>query len=699
MSLDLRKLRNFGIAAHIDAGKTTTSERILYYTGITRKIGEVHDGAATMDFMKQEQERGITIASAAISAQWKGVDLNLIDTPGHVDFTVEVERSMRVLDGLVSVFCAVGGVEPQSETVWNQAERYKVPRIAFINKMDRSGADFYSVIQQMDKIIDAKPTPMVVPVGSEDQFSGFVDVVTGQAYKFVDKEYEACDFPNDPEVKEYYEKFHNELLEKCAEVDDDIMEKFFAGEEIPVEKLKAAIRKATIEMRFTPVFCGSAYKNKGVQFLLDAVVDYLPCPLDGKDGVDGTDPDDATVTIHREASESEPTCALAFKLINNPFVGQMSFTRVYSGKITAGMILKNTANGKEEKIGRIYKIKAKDYIEIKEACAGDIVALVGLKNTKTGNTLCDPGYPIVLENIFVPPPVIQLKVSPKNKKDQGKMGEALHKLSNEDPSFVASYDEETNETVIAGMGELHLEIMVDRLKEEFKVEVEVGEPSVSYRETIREKVNAEHKYAKQSGGKGQYGHTLMTIEPNTGKGYEFVNIVKGGAIPAEFITSVDKGVQDTLKKGVLAGYEVVDVKVTLYDGSFHAVDSSDFAFQICASMCFKEGFMKANPVLLEPMMKLEVNTPEEFLGDVLGTLNQRRGKVENMVDRRKGMKQISGYVPLAEMFGYSNVLRNVTSGRADFSMEFYQYSPVSATVQEEILKKVAAKKAADEAAK
>lgn len=690
--MSLANLRNFGIAAHIDAGKTTLSERILFFTGVNRKMGEVHDGAATMDFMKQEQERGITIASAAISAHWKGVDLNLIDTPGHVDFTLEVERSMRVIDGLVSVFCAVGGVEPQSETVWNQAEKYHVPRIAFINKMDRSGADFFTVVQQMEKILDARPTPMVIPIGAEDLFTGFIDIVTGQAYEFHEatKDFAPCDFPQ--EYKEQYETYRKQLIEKLADFDDAIMEKYFNEEPIPVETIKAAVRQATIKMRFTPVFCGSAYKNKGVQFLLDAVVDYLPSPLD-LGAITGVDPDNPEKSISRNPSSKDPVSALAFKLINDPFVGQQVFTRVFSGDIKPGMTLLNSTTGKTERIGRIFKIKAKDRVEIAEAFAGDIVALIGLKETKTGNSLCDENAPIVLESITVPPPVIQLKISPKNKKDQGKVGEALHKLSSEDPSFVATYDEETNETIIAGMGELHLEIMVDRLKDEFKLEVEVGEPSVAYRETIQTEITEEYKHSKQTGGKGQYGHTIMRIEPNPGKGYEFVNVVKGGAIPAEFISSVDKGIQKTLARGVLAGYPVVDTKVTLLDGSFHAVDSSDFAFQTCASICYKNGFMKASPVLLEPMMKLEVNTPDDYIGDIVGGLNKRRGKIESMRRHRKGSTQICGFVPLSEMFGYSNELRNVSSGRANFSMEFYQYSPVSPQVQEDVLKKIAAKKA------
>ncbi|MBR4266877.1 MAG: elongation factor G [Bacteroidales bacterium] len=694
--MSLEKLRNFGIAAHIDAGKTTTSERILFYTGVNRKIGEVHEGAATMDFMKQEQERGITIQSAAISAHWKGFDLNLIDTPGHVDFTMEVERSMRVVDGLVSVFCAVGGVQPQSETVWNQAEKYRVPRVAFINKMDRSGADFDSVVKQMDEILDARPVKLEIPIGAEDNFIGLIDVVTGKAYKFVDKEYE--EMPRPAEYDAEYEAAHDHLLEKVAEVDEALMEKYFSDPStITVEEIKAAIRKATINLIFTPVLCGSAYKNKGVQFMLDAVVDYLPSPLD-LPAIQGHDPNDPEKEIDVYPDEKKPVAALAFKLINDPFVGQQVFTRVFQGVIKPGMTLENPNKGKSERIGRIYKIKAKDHVEINEAVAGDIVALIGLKDTKTGDTLCDEQHPVLLESITVPPPVIQLRVYPKNKKDQQKMGEALHKLSNEDPSFVAKFDEETNETVIAGMGELHLEIMVDRVKEEFKVEVEVGEPSVAYRETFLNEQDCEYKYAKQSGGKGQFAYIKMIMSPNPGKGYEFVNTVKGGHIPGEFIPSVDKGIQKTMEKGVLAGFPVVDVKINLYDGGFHPVDSSDFAFQTCASICFKDAFMKGHPVLLEPVMKLEVSTPDEYMGDIIGNLNKRRGRIEEQGPHphRKGITEIKGYVPLAGMFGYANDLRNISSGRASFSMEFAQYEQLNAATQEEVLKKLAAKKAAEE---
>ncbi len=693
--MDLKKLRNFGIAAHIDAGKTTTSERILFYTGVNRKIGEVHDGAATMDYMAQEQERGITIQSAAISATWKGYDLNLIDTPGHVDFTMEVERSMRVVDGLVSVFCAVGGVEPQSETVWNQAVKYRVPRIAYVNKMDRSGADFDEVVKAMDDMLDAHPVKMQVPCGSEDAFYGFIDVVDGKAYKFVDKEFE--EMPRPAEYEDEYQACHDTLLEKVAEVDEALMEKYFSDPStITVEEIKRAVRKGCIDMAFTPVFCGSSYKNKGVHFMLDAIVDYLPSPLD-LPVIKGTNPYDENETIDVVHDVNKPVAALAFKLINDQYLGQLVFTRVFQGVIKPGMPLLNANRDKKERVGRIFKMKADKHIEIEEAVAGDIVAVIGVKEAKTGDTYCDEEHPVLLESITVPPPVIQLKVAPKEKKDQQKMGEALHKLASEDPSFTASYDEELNETVIAGMGELHLEIMVDRLKREFKVECEIGEPSVSYRETFLEEQDIEYKYAKQSGGKGQYAHIKMIMTPNPAKGYEFENTVKGGHIPGEFIPSVDKGIQKTLEKGVLAGFPVVDVKINLYDGSFHPVDSSDFAFQTCASMGFKEGFMKGHPVLLEPVMKVEIITPDEYMGDIIGNLNKRRGRIEQQGPHthRKGITVIKALCPLAGMFGYSNDLRTISSGRASYSMEFAQYEQLNAGTQEEVLKKLAAKKAAE----
>lgn len=685
----LTHLRNIGIAAHIDAGKTTLTERMLFFTGATRKMGEVHDGQATMDFMKQEQERGITIASAAITTQWKDSQINIIDTPGHVDFTIEVERSLRVIDGMVALFCAVGGVEPQSETVWNQADRYRVPRIAFINKMDRTGADFYDVLKQMDEYLDAKAVPFQLPIGAEEDFSSLIDVIEQKAYIFDDVDRKESEIPD--EYKEAAAKAREFLIEKVADYDEEIMELYFEEKEIPSALLKKAARKATLKLFITPVFTGAAYKNKGVQLLLDAIVDYLPSPID-VGAVVGLDIDDPEKTHTRNPSVSDPFSALAFKLINDPYVGQQTFVRIFSGKLTSGMQIMNSTKGKLERIGRLMKIHAKDREEISEAGPGDIVALIGMKLTKTGDTLCDKDNPLFLESIHIPPTVIEMKIVPEKRKDQSKLGEALHKLANEDPSFSIRYDDETEETIIAGMGELHLEILIDRLKHEFAVEVIVGEPSVSYRETITQEVESNYKHSKQTGGKGQFAHTVMRIEPSTEDEYEFVDKIKGGVIPNEFIQSVNKGVKTTLERGVLAGYPVVGVKVVLIDGSHHAVDSSDRAFQTCASICFKNGFMKANPVLLEPVMKIEINTPDDYIGNVVGDVNKRRGKIESMRRHRKGSQKLNGFVPLMEMFGYATALRNISSGRASYSMEFYKYLPVTASVQEEILKKVEAKK-------
>ncbi len=683
--MPLNKLRNIGIAAHIDAGKTTVTERILFFTGTTRKIGEVHDGQATMDFMKQEQERGITIASAAISCSWKGHQINLIDTPGHVDFTVEVERSLRVIDGMVAVFCAVGGVEPQSETVWNQADRYRVPRIAFINKMDRTGAEFSQVVAQMNKYLDANALPFQLPMGAEDNFEGIIDLLEQKAYIFKDAEQVETDIP-----QEYLEKSkaaRDWMAEKIAEFNDEIMQLFFDEKEIPAELLKKAAREAALKMLITPVFCGAAYKNKGVHLLLDAVVDYLPSPID-VGAVVGLDIDDPQKSHSRHPSGKEPFSALAFKLIHDPFVGQQTFVRVFSGVLRSGMQILNSTKNKNERIGRIFRIHAKERVEINEAGPGDIVALIGLKLTKTGDTLCDMDHPLFLENIHIPPPVVELKITPSKRADQVKLGEALNKLMNEDPSFNVRFDDETEETVVSGMGELHLEIIIDRLKHEFKVEAEVGEPAVAFRETITGEKECSYKHSKQTGGKGQFAHTVMRIEPNDGKGYEFVDKVKGGNIPNEFIQSVNKGILKTLEKGILAGYPVVDVKVVLLDGSHHPVDSSDMAFQTCASICFKHGFMKANPILLEPMMKIEVNTPDDYIGEVSGNLNRRRGKIEAMRRYRKGAQKINGFVPLMEMFGYANQLRNLSSGRANYSMEFLKYTPIPQAIQEKILKEL-----------
>ncbi|MCB9015581.1 MAG: elongation factor G [Lentimicrobiaceae bacterium] len=687
--MSFNKLRNIGIAAHIDAGKTTTTERLLFLTGVNRKMGEVHDGQATMDFMKQEQERGITIASAAISCQWNGHQINIIDTPGHVDFTVEVERSLRVIDGMVALFCAVGGVEPQSETVWNQAERYKVPRIAFVNKIDRTGADFHEVVKQMNENLDARAVAFQLPIGLEENFKGILDLISFKMYTFQDTETITSEIPE--EMKALANEYRQTMIEKLADFNEEILELFLEDKEVPLEMIKSAAREATLKLLITPVFCGAAYKNKGVVQLLDAIVDYLPSPVD-KGAIVGMDVDDHEKARHRNPSVKEPFAALAFKLIHDPYVGQQTFVRVYSGTLRSGMQVMNSTKGKPERIGRILRIHAKDREEVSEAGPGDIVALIGMKYTKTGDTLCDMENQLHLESIHIPPSVIELKINPASRKDQGKLGEALSKLVNEDPSFHARFDEETEETVIAGMGELHLEILVDRLKHEFGIEVVVGEPSVAYRETISQEVEVEYRHSKQSGGKGQFAQTYLRLEPNEGKGYEFVDKIKGGAIPNEYIPSVNKGIVKTMADGVLAGFPVVDVKVVLLDGQFHPVDSSDFAFQICSSICFKQGFMKATPLLLEPVMKIEINVPDEFIGDIVGNLNKRRGKIESMRRHRKGSQKLNGYVPLMEMFGYATTLRNLSSGRANYSMEFYQYMPVTKAVQEEALKKIAEKK-------
>jgi elongation factor G len=687
--MPLTTLRNIGIAAHIDAGKTTVTERVLFFTGTTRKMGEVHDGQATMDFMKQEQERGITIASAAISCHWKDSQINLIDTPGHVDFTVEVERSLRVIDGMIAVFCAVGGVEPQSETVWNQADRYRVPRIAFINKMDRTGADFAQVVGQMNKYLDANAVPFNLPIGAEEKFEGIIDLIEQKAYIFRDFEQIEIEIPE--EYKEKAKEARAWIVEKLAEFNEVIMRLFFEEKEVPSELLRKAARAAVLKMLITPVFCGAAYKNKGIQMLLDAVVEYLPSPID-IGAVVGTDIDDPEKSHSRHPSSKEPFSALAFKLIHDPFVGQQTFTRIFSGTLHSGMQILNSTKGKPERIGRIFRIHAKERVEISEAGPGDIVALIGLKLTKTGDTLCDINHPLFLENIHIPPSVIELKISPRKRADQAKLGEALNKLMNEDPSFNVRYDDETEETIIAGMGELHLEIIIDRLKYEFNVDAIVGEPAVAFRETITTEKEHRYKHSKQTGGRGQFADVQMRIEPNEGKGYEFIDKVKGGNIPAEFIHSVNKGILKILEKGILAGYPVVDVKVVLLDGSHHPVDSSDMAFQTCASICFQEAFMKANPILLEPMMKIEVNTPDDYIGEVSVNLNRRRGKIEAMRRYRKGAQKIDGFVPLKEMFGYATQLRNISSGRANYSMEFHNYSPLPKGIQEEVLKEIAEKK-------
>ena len=681
--MQISKLRNIGIAAHIDAGKTTVSERILFFTGVNRKVGETHDGQATMDFMKQEQERGITIASAAITAQWKEHQINLIDTPGHVDFTIEVERSLRVIDGMVAVFCAVGGVEPQSETVWNQADKYRVPRIAFVNKMDRTGADFNEVVSQMNKYLGANATPIHLPMGAESEFQGMIDLVSMKAITFTDKERIVGEIP--AELMPAAQEARKALIEKISDYNDDIAMLYLEDGEISEEMLKKAIREATIKLLITPMLCGAAYKNKGIQLLLDAIVDYLPSPTD-IGAVMAHDPYDEERTIQRNPSNNEKFAALAFKLINDPYVGQQTFIRIVSGKLSSGMSVYNTNKGKSERVGRIFRIKAKEREEITEAGTGEIVALVGMKYTRTGDTLCDEAQPILLESISVPPAVIEMKVNLEDKKSRDKLGEALAKLCNEDPSFHSHFDEETEETIISGMGELHLEILVERIRDEFKVPITVGEPSVSFRETITTAVEQAYKHVKQSGGKGQFANTVIRFEPNPGKGFEFVDVTKGGVIPKEFIPSVEKGLRKAMEKSPVAEYPVVDVKCVLVDGSYHPVDSSDMAFQLCAAMCFKQAFKKANPIIMEPVMKIEVNTPDDFIGNVTRDLNKRRGRIENMRRFRKGSQKLDGFCPLMEMFGYATALRNVTSGRANYSMEFYQYMPMPAAKQEEIIK-------------
>ncbi len=687
--MSFQKVRNIGIAAHIDAGKTTVTERILYFTGTTRKMGEVHNGQATMDFMKQEQERGITIASAAISCSWKDHHVNIIDTPGHVDFTVEVERSMRVIDGLVTVFCAVAGVEPQSETVWHQADRYKVPRIAFVNKMDRVGADFKECLHQMDSHLDANPVAFQIPIGAEEGFQGCIDIIERKAIIFREFEREETEVPE--EYRERCEETRHALVEKLADFSDEIMERYIEGGDIPPAVIRKAAREATIRLLITPVFCGSAYKNKGIQLLLDAVIDYLPSPID-VGAIVGLDTMMPEKHHTRHPSIHDPFCALAFKLIHDPYVGQQTFTRIYSGELKSGMPVYNATQEKTERIGRILKIHAKDREEVRSAGAGDIVALIGMKYTKTGDTLCDPEHPILLESIFVPPPVIDLRIAAASQRDNEKLGTSLRKLTMEDPSFVVHFDNETDETIISGMGELHLEIIVDRLKTEFGIDVQVGEPSVSFRETIAAEAEAETRFVKQTGGHGQYAHCVLRIEPNQGKGFEFVEHIKGGAIPAEFIPAVRRGIEEAMGAGILTDFPVVDVKVVLLDGSYHAVDSSDLAFRTCGSLCFKEAFAKAEPQLLEPLMKIEINTPDEYIGDITGDLSRRRGKIVSMRRFRKGSQKLNGFVPLMEMFGYATQLRSISSGRSSYSMEFSAYTALNRDLQKRVVAEIREKK-------
>jgi elongation factor G len=682
----LENTRNIGIMAHIDAGKTTTTERILFYTGRVHKIGEVHEGAATMDWMEQEQERGITITSAATTAQWKGTRINIIDTPGHVDFTVEVERSLRVLDGSVTLFCAKGGVEPQSETVWRQADKYRVPRLAYVNKMDIMGADFYNVIEMMKDRLRANAVPIQLPIGKEDTFQGIIDLVTLKAYYFLDdlgKNIEERPIPDD--MKDLVEKYRNALVEAVAEQDEELMMKYLEGEELTEQEIRAGIRKATIDVKMIPVCCGSSYRNKGVQMLLDAVVDYLPSPVDIPP-VKGMSTDGET-ELERKASDDEPFSALAFKIMSDPFVGKLCFFRVYSGKLSSGSYVLNSTKNKRERIGRILQMHANHREEIDMVYCGDIAAAVGLKDTTTGDTLCDDNHPIILETMEFPEPVIHIAIEPKTKAGQDKMALALQKLAEEDPTFKTYTDPETGQTIIAGMGELHLEIIVDRLMREFKVEANVGNPQVAYKETIRKAVKAEGKFVRQSGGRGQYGHCWIEIEPQEpGSGYTFVNKIVGGVIPKEYIPAIDAGIQDAMNNGVLGGYPVLDVKVTLFDGSYHEVDSSEMAFKIAGSMAFKEGCKKADPVLLEPIMRVDVTVPEEYMGDVMGDLNSRRGRIEGM-EARHGMQVIRAHVPLAEMFGYATTLRSRTQGRGTFVMQFSHYEEVPRNIQEQILKK------------
>ena len=680
----LEDTRNVGIMAHIDAGKTTTTERILFYTGRTHKLGETHEGSAIMDWMEQEQERGITITSAATTAQWRHCRINIIDTPGHVDFTVEVERSLRVLDGSVTVFCAKGGVEPQSETVWRQADKYRVPRIAYVNKMDIVGADFYRCVQMIRDRLGANPVPIQLPIGKEDHFTGIIDLVKMKAEIYKDdlgKVVEETDIPDD--MKELAEEYRGKLVEAVAELDEELLTKYLEGEELTVDELKRGIRKATIENQIVPVTCGSSYRNKGVQLLLDAVVDYLPSPVDIPPikGVKvGSDEED-----ERIASDDAPFAALAFKIMTDPYVGKLTFFRVYSGICDSGSYVLNSTKNKRERIGRLLQMHANHREDIDRVYAGDIAAAVGLKFTTTGDTLCDEAHPIILESMEFPEPVINIAIEPKTKAGQEKMSIALSKLAEEDPTFRVWTDQETGQTIIAGMGELHLEIIVDRLLREFKVEANVGKPQVSYKETIRKAVRAEGKFIRQSGGKGQYGHCVIEVEPlEPGKGYEFVNKIVGGVIPKEYIPAVDSGIRDAMNSGVVAGYQVLDVRVTLVDGSYHEVDSSEMAFKIAGSMAFKDGMKKADPVLLEPIMKVSVTVPEEYMGDVMGDLNSRRGRIEGM-EARNGVQVINAFVPLAEMFGYATALRSRTQGRGVFTMQISHFEEVPRNIQESVL--------------
>ena len=682
----LEKTRNIGIMAHIDAGKTTTTERILFYTGVNHKIGEVHDGAATMDWMVQEQERGITITSAATTCHWKNHRINIIDTPGHVDFTVEVERSLRVLDGAVAVLTARGGVEPQTETVWRQAENYNVPRMAYVNKMDITGADFFNVIKMMKERLNANAVAIQLPIGAEDSFKGIIDLVKMEAIVYEDdlgKVEDEVAIPDD--MKDQAEEYREILLEALSELDDDFMEKYLGGEEITEEEIKKVIRKGTVECKLCPVTCGTSYRNKGVQPLLDAIVDYMPAPTDIPP-IAGVNPETGEED-HRPASDETPFSALAFKIMTDPYVGKLAFFRVYSGILDGGSYVYNSTKGKKERIGRILQMHANNRKEIDRVYSGDIAAAVGLKDTTTGDTLCDEEHPIILESMVFPDPVISVAVEPSTKNDQEKMGVALQKLAEEDPTFRVRTDQETGQTIISGMGELHLQIIVDRMLREFKVDCKVGEPQVAYRETIRKSVEAEGKFVRQSGGHGQYGHCWLKLEPQEpGEGFVFENKVVGGAIPKEFIKPIEDGVKQAMEAGVVAGYPVVDVKVTVFDGSFHEVDSSEAAFKVAGSMAFRNGAEKANPVLLEPYVKVEVTVPEEYMGDVIGDLNSRRGRIDGM-EARNGSQVINGFVPLSEMFGYSTDLRSKTQGRGNYSMEVAYYDEVPKNIADKIVAK------------
>jgi len=681
----LRDTRNIGIMAHIDAGKTTTTERILFYTGKVHKIGEVHEGQATMDWMEQEQERGITITSAATTAQWKGHRINIIDTPGHVDFTVEVERSLRVLDGAIGVFCAKGGVEPQSETVWRQADRYNVPRIAYVNKMDIVGADFYGAVEQMRDRLQANAVPIQLPIGVEDSFKGIIDLVLMKAVIYTD---DLGTAPKTEEIPDDYveisQKYRTNLLEALAEIDEDFMEKYLEGKGISEEEIRKVLRQGTCQATITPVLCGSSYKNKGVQPLLDAVVYYLPSPLDVKD-VQGKLPNGQEAT--RKSSDDEPFSALAFKIMSDPYVGKLTFFRVYSGTLESGSYVLNSTKNKKERIGRILQMHANHREEIKKVYAGDIAAAVGLKDTTTGETLCDERHPIILESMQFPEPVISIAIEPKTKGDQDKMSMALAKLAEEDPTFKMHTDDETGQTIIAGMGELHLDIIVDRLKREFKVDANIGAPQVAYKETFRSSAKVEGKYIRQSGGRGQYGHVWIEFEPlSEGSGFEFVNKIVGGVVPKEYIPAVQAGIEEAMQNGVLAGYPLVDIRATIFDGSYHDVDSSEMAFKIAGSLALKAAKNKCNPVLLEPMMKVEVIVPEEYMGDIMGDISSRRGRIEGM-SSKGGTQIIKGVVPLAEMFGYVNNLRSRTQGRGTFTMQFDHYEEVPKNIADEIIKK------------